>query len=112
MASWADGYWLELLMAMIGEQFGELGEEICGATANVRKPKFYRYIYLKDEKWRRHNGPLDESCDCPCCTQVSAAYLHHLFNIEDVLAYRLATLHNLRFITRVTSCLPQSKLNE
>ncbi|MEL7370677.1 MAG: tRNA guanosine(34) transglycosylase Tgt [Myxococcota bacterium] len=72
---------------------------------NVRKPKFYRYIYLKDEKWRRHKGPVDESCDCPCCTQVSAAYLHHLFKIEDVLAYRLATLHNLRFITRLTACL-------
>lgn len=31
-----DQYWLELLMAMIGEQFEDLGEEICGAVVNIR----------------------------------------------------------------------------
>lgn len=31
-----DQYWLELIMAMIGEQFEDLGEEICGAVVNIR----------------------------------------------------------------------------
>ncbi|VDN53534.1 unnamed protein product, partial [Dracunculus medinensis] len=31
-----DQYWLELLMAMVGEQFEEHGEFICGAVVNVR----------------------------------------------------------------------------
>lgn len=32
----ADRYWEDLLLALIGEQFGELGEEICGAVVSVR----------------------------------------------------------------------------
>ncbi len=31
-----DIFWLEVLLAIIGEQFGEQGEEICGAVANIR----------------------------------------------------------------------------
>lgn len=31
-----DRYWLELLMAMVGEQFGEYSNQICGAVLNVR----------------------------------------------------------------------------
>jgi translation initiation factor 4E len=31
-----DYYWLELLMSMIGEQYEELGSNICGAVVNVR----------------------------------------------------------------------------
>lgn len=32
-----DHYWLELLMAIIGEQFEDNGEYICGAVVNVRQ---------------------------------------------------------------------------
>jgi queuine tRNA-ribosyltransferase len=54
-------------------------------------------ISARDERWIRDFGPVDPSCDCPCCRQVSRAYLFHLFALEDHSAYRLATLHNLRF---------------
>jgi len=37
-------------------------------------------------------------CRCYSCRHFSAAYLHHLFRCEELLAYRLATLHNLTFI--------------
>lgn len=41
--------------------------------------------------------------DCPCytCRHFSAAYLHHLFNSNELLAYRLATIHNLSFISNL-----------
>jgi len=32
-----DAYWMEMMMAIIGEQFEELGEHICGAVVNVRQ---------------------------------------------------------------------------
>lgn len=32
-----DHYWLELLMAVIGEQFDDHGEQICGLVINVRQ---------------------------------------------------------------------------
>ena len=45
--------------------------------------------------------PLDPDCACPACARHSRAYLHHLFKCEELLAYRLATIHNLRFIARL-----------
>lgn len=45
--------------------------------------------------------PVESGCDCYACRHFSAAYLHHLFKSEELLAYRLSTLHNLRFIMRL-----------
>ena len=44
---------------------------------------------------------IDNSCDCYTCRNFSAAYLHHLFKCGELLAYRLATIHNLRFIVKL-----------
>ena len=51
--------------------------------------------------YRTKGGPVDTGCDCYTCRTFSAAYLHHLFKCEELLAYRLATIHNLRFIVRL-----------
>jgi queuine tRNA-ribosyltransferase len=45
--------------------------------------------------------PIVDSCGCYCCRNFSAAYLHHLFNAGELLAYRLATIHNLSFISQL-----------
>ncbi|MEE8419348.1 MAG: tRNA guanosine(34) transglycosylase Tgt [Dehalococcoidales bacterium] len=45
--------------------------------------------------------PVDPDCNCYSCRTFSAAYLHHLFNARELLAYRLATIHNLTFIKRL-----------
>ena len=44
------------------------------------------------------DGPVDPSCSCLTCTTFSRAYLRHLFVAEELLAYTLATTHNLAFI--------------
>jgi queuine tRNA-ribosyltransferase len=43
--------------------------------------------------------PVVPDCDCYTCRNFSAAYLHHLFSGDELLAYRLATIHNLNFIS-------------
>jgi queuine tRNA-ribosyltransferase/7-cyano-7-deazaguanine tRNA-ribosyltransferase len=48
--------------------------------------------------FREDDGPIDPSCSCPTCTTFSRAYLRHLFVAEELLAYTLATTHNLAFI--------------
>jgi queuine tRNA-ribosyltransferase len=48
--------------------------------------------------YRQMEGPIVPGCDCYTCRNFSAAYLHHLFNSGELLAYRLATIHNLSFI--------------
>ena len=50
---------------------------------------------------KRKYAPIEEGCDCHTCRTYSAAYVHHLFRAKELLAYRLATIHNLRFILRL-----------
>ena len=63
--------------------------------------KFYETVYILDQEHANQFGPVDTSCDAPCCTRYSRAYLRHLFKVEDVTAERLATIHNLRFYVRL-----------
>jgi queuine tRNA-ribosyltransferase len=56
---------------------------------------------IRKTVYKTKKGPIDTDCDCYTCRTFSAAYLHHLFKCEELLAYRLATIHNLRFITRL-----------
>jgi len=68
---------------------------------DLRATSFYHFVYAGDKKHTRQTGPISTACDCLCCREYSLAYLHHLFDVNDVLAYRLATLHNLRFYTQL-----------
>jgi len=42
--------------------------------------------------------PIDETCDCFVCKNYRREYLNHLFRAKELLAYRLATYHNLYFL--------------
>lgn len=64
--------------------------------------KWLQYLYIHDEEHIKSALPLDDDCDCPTCSRFSRGYLHHIFKMNDGLYARLATLHNLRFMTRLT----------
>lgn len=53
---------------------------------------------IRNSRFKSQEGPIDPSCDCYTCHTFSAAYLHHLFKCKELLAYRLATIHNISFI--------------
>lgn len=55
-------------------------------------------VNISNARFTRMEEPVDPGCNCYCCRALSASYLHHLFNTKELLAYRLATLHNLTFI--------------
>lgn len=59
------------------------------------KPK-YRIDVTKAD-CREDDRPVDPTCTCYTCTHHTRAYLHHLFKCDELLAYRLGTLHNLHF---------------
>ena len=61
----------------------------------------YKHHYILDEKHIRDTSPISELCDCLTCRKYSKAYLYHLYKVGDSLAYRLATIHNLRFYTQL-----------
>jgi queuine tRNA-ribosyltransferase len=63
------------------------------------------YIYINDERHIKANQPLSPGCTCLTCRRYSTGYLHHLFKMGDHLFFRLATLHNLRFMVELTERL-------
>ena len=67
--------------------------------------KWLSYIYANDDKYIKMDTPVSPFCDCLCCTRYSLGYLRHLFKINDTLFFRLATMHNLRFMTQLTERL-------
>ena len=58
-------------------------------------------VNVDSAPFREQSSPIDESCDCYTCQSFSAAYLNHLFRARELLAYRLASIHNLRFVIRL-----------
>jgi queuine tRNA-ribosyltransferase len=70
--------------------------------------EWFSFIYMRDDKHVKNSNPISPYCDCLLCSRYSTAYLHHLFNIGDSLAFRLATIHNLRFMAQLTSHLRSS----
>lgn len=66
---------------------------------------WFAYLYIADKKHIKAEQPIDARCDCLCCTHYSRGYLHHLSRTNESLAARLATIHNLRAMTRLTARL-------
>jgi queuine tRNA-ribosyltransferase len=65
----------------------------------VETRNWLSYVYIQDAKHAKSEDPISSKCDCVTCRNYSLAYLHHLFKIKDCLYQRLATIHNLTFIT-------------
>lgn len=70
--------------------------------------KITEFVYIMDQKYIKDIRPISIFCDCYTCKNYSKAYLHHLFSINDSLAYRLATIHNLRTYTKLIEILRNS----
>ena len=67
---------------------------------NARHGKLYTWrgtINIKNEKYKLDPLPIDPECQCPVCRSFSRAYLRHLVTAGEMLAMRLAVLHNLYF---------------
>lgn len=77
-------------------------------TGTGLEDKWLAYVYVNDDKYFKADAPVSRFCDCLCCRNYSLGYLHHLFKINDTLFFRLATIHNLRFMTQLADRLRKS----
>ena len=55
-------------------------------------------LNIKRAEFRADKRPIDEECDCACCTRFSRAYVRHLFLADEMLGLRLLSLHNVHFL--------------
>jgi queuine tRNA-ribosyltransferase len=59
-------------------------------------------LNLRNARFARDASPLEEGCDCPACLRFTRGYIRHLVNQNELLGLRLLSLHNLRFVVRLT----------
>lgn len=62
-------------------------------------------VNIRNARFARRDEALDPNCDATCCREFSAAYLHHLFRNDELLGYRLASIHNVRYLIRLVERL-------
>lgn len=65
-------------------------------------------ININNEKYLKDEQPIDPKCDCPVCRRYSKAYLRHLFKAKEMLAMRLAVMHNLYFYNQLLEKIRES----
>jgi queuine tRNA-ribosyltransferase len=69
-------------------------------------------INIRNAAFTGMERPVDPDCDCYTCRNFSAAYLSHLFRSGELLALRLATLHNLAFISNLVRDIRSAIMND
>ena len=80
-------------------------------SRNGRHGKLFTWegtVNILNEKYATDPRPISESCGCPVCRRFSRAYLRHLFKADEVLALRLAVLHNLYFYNELAARIRQA----
>jgi len=58
-------------------------------------------IRLRNACHRRDSGPVESGCPCYTCATFSRAYLHHLFQADEMLGPTLLSLHNIAYYLRL-----------
>ena len=77
-----------------------------GRNATVFTP--HGKLLLRGASYIRDFRPIDEKCPCYTCRTHTRAYIRHLFNTEEYLAGRLASLHNLTFLIQLLDSMRQA----
>jgi queuine tRNA-ribosyltransferase len=77
-------------------------------TRNARNGQCFTWdgpLTIKQARYARDPAPLDASCACYACRRFSRAYLRHLFMADELLAYRLLSLHNVHFFQALVAAM-------
>ena len=57
---------------------------------------------LKNAKYKEDYSHIEEECDCYTCKHYSRSYIRHLFACDEMLAGTLLSIHNIRFLIKLT----------
>ena len=69
-------------------------------------------INLKNSKYKEDFSPIDETCDCYSCKNYTKAYIRHLINVDESLGGRLLSIHNIRFLIKLTEDIREAIKND
>lgn len=69
-------------------------------------------INLRNSKFKEDFTPIEDSCDCYACKHYTKAYIRHLLVSKEQLAGRLLSIHNIRFLIKLTEDLREAIDND
>ncbi len=70
-------------------------------VTDVHKGEYgYRNMNLRNAEFKDDMSPIDATCDCYTCKNYTRAYISHLYRAQEMLGGTLASIHNLRFMTK------------
>ena len=88
-------------------------------TRNARHAHLFTMqgrMNLMNAKYALDENPIEPGCQCPTCRNFTRAYLHHLFKAGEMLAMRLAVMHNLYFyntlMDKICAALDEGKFED
>ncbi len=65
-------------------------------------------VNLKNAKYKKDFTPIESDCDCYACKNYTKAYIKHLINASETFGARLLSIHNIRFLIRLTEEIRES----
>lgn len=65
-------------------------------------------LSIKNQQYMKDTTPLEEGCQCYACRHFTKAYIRHLFKANEMLAYRLISIHNIHFLNQLMEDLRAS----
>lgn len=69
-------------------------------------------INFNNAKYKEDLSPVEEGCDCYTCKNYSKAYIRHLITTDEMLGGRLLSIHNIRFLIKLTEELREAIKND
>lgn len=83
-------------------------------TRNARHGSFFTKFgkkNIKNKEFEKDFSPLDSECDCYTCKNHSRAYVRHLYREGESNAAILLSIHNIRYLVRLSELIHQSILD-
>ncbi len=68
-------------------------------------------INIENARYINDFNSVDKECKCTLCKNYTRSYLRHLFNINEMLGLRLASIHNITFYMKLMKKI-RDKINE
>ena len=59
-------------------------------------------MIVRNACYKEDFTPIEDDCDCYACKNFTKAYIRHLICSDEMLGAQLLSIHNLRFLTRLS----------
>ena len=90
---------MDTMDCVIPTRLARYGMVFVAPPEGNRENKFM--INVTKAAYSKDKGPMTKDCKCSVCATFTRGYVHHLFRVQELLAYRLASYHNLYFINNL-----------